>query len=105
MIRNIRPKYACKACEGVEGEGHSVTSASLPPEIIPKGMATPGLLAHIAVSKYQDALSLYRQEKIFSRQGIDLKRSTMAGWMVKSAEACSPLMALLQKKSCSPALS
>jgi len=98
VIRNIRPKYACKACEGVEGEGPAVTSASLPPEIIPKGMATPGLLAHIAVSKYQDALPLYRQEKIFSRQGIDIKRSTMAGWMVKSAEACSPLMALLQKE-------
>ena len=100
VLRHIRYKYACTNpnCEGVGTEGPTVQIAPLPPEMIPKGIATPGLLAHIAISKYQDALPLYRQEKIFSRHGIDLSRSTMAGWMVKSAEVCNPLMDLVQKE-------
>jgi transposase len=95
VVRHIRPKYACKSCEGVESEGPTVRICPPPPQIIPKGIATPGLVAHIAISKYCDALPLYRQEKIFSRYGVDLTRSTMAGWMVKAAECCNPLMDLL----------
>jgi transposase len=97
VIRTIRPKYACKSCEGVESEGPSVKIAPPPPQIIPKGIATPGLIAHIAVSKYADALPLYRQEKIFARCGIELNRSTMAGWMVMVAEFCDPVMRFLYK--------
>jgi transposase len=97
VIRIIRPKYACKSCEGVQSAGPTVKIAPPPPQIIPKGIASPGLVAHIAVSKYADALPLYRQEKIFSRCGIELTRSTMAGWMVMASEGCNPLMALLYK--------
>jgi transposase len=98
VIRHIRYKYACKNCEGVESEGPTVKIAPPPAQIIPKGIATPGLLAHVAVSKYADALPLYRQEKIFERSGIDLSRSTMASWMVKVAENCTPVMDLLYKE-------
>ncbi|MHC1727219.1 MAG: IS66 family transposase [Syntrophobacteraceae bacterium] len=98
VVRIIRPKYACKSCEGVDSEGPTVKIAPPPPEIIPKGIATPGLIAHIAVSKYADALPLYRQEKIFSRYGVELSRSTMAGWMVKAAECCTPVINLLYKE-------
>jgi len=98
VVRIIRPKYACKNCEGVESEGPTVQIAPPPPQIIPKGIATPGLVAHIAVSKYVDALPLYRQEKIFARYGIELTRSTMAGWIVKAAECCNPLINLLYKE-------
>jgi transposase len=82
----------------VESEGPTVKIAPPPAQIIPKGIATPGLLAHIAISKYADALPLYRQEKIFERCGIDLSRSTMASWMVKVAESCTPVMDLLYKE-------
>ncbi len=98
VIRHIRYKYACKSCEGVESEGPTVRIAPPAIELIPKGLATAGLVAHIAVAKYADALPLYRQEKIFARHGIELTRSTMAGWMVKAAERCEPLMGLLQKE-------
>lgn len=98
VIRNIRPKYTCKKCQGVGNLGPTIKIAPPPPEIIPKGIATPGLLAHIAVAKYADALPLYRQEKIFARSGIELSRSTMAGWMVKVADACGPIMELLRKE-------
>ncbi len=69
--------------------------AHLRPRIIPKGIATADLVAHIAVSKYADGLPLYRQENIFSRYGIELARSTMAGWMVKAVACSDQLMQLL----------
>jgi len=98
VIRHIRPKYACKSCEGVESDTSTVTIAPPPAQIIPKGIATPGLLAYVAVSKYCDALPLYRQEKIFERYGIEISRSTMAGWMVTVAQSCKPVMDQLYKE-------
>jgi transposase len=98
VIRHIRYKYACKSCEGLESLGPTVKIAAPPAELIPKGLATAGLLAYVAIAKYADALPLYRQEKIFARYGIELTRSTMAGWMVKAAERCEPLMRLLQRE-------
>jgi hypothetical protein len=59
---------------------------------IPKSLATPSLLAHVATSKYVDALPLYRQEKIFQRLGIDVSRATLASWMVKMGDLVEPLM-------------
>ena len=98
VVRHIRPKYTCKNCEGVESDGPTVLIAPPPPQIIPKGIATPGLIAYVAISKYADALPLYRQEKIFERLGIEISRSTMAGWMVMAAQGCTPVMDLLYKK-------
>ena len=82
----------------MESDGPTVLIAPPPPQIIPKGIATPGLLAHVAVSKYADALPLYRQEKMFERCGIEISRSTMAGWMVMAAKSCTPVMELLYKE-------
>jgi len=98
VVRIVRPKYACKSCKGVEMDGPAVKVAPPSAQIIPKGIATPGLLGHVAVSKYADALPLYRQERIFERHGIELSRSTMAGWMVMAAEGCKPVMDLLYKE-------
>jgi transposase len=98
VIRTVRPKYACKSCEGVETNGPTVKIAPPPPQIIPKGIATPGLIAFVAVSKYADALPLYRQEKMFERYGIEINRSTMAGWMVMAAQSCRPVMDLLYEQ-------
>lgn len=98
VIRHIRHKYVCKNCEGVESEGPTVMIAPAPAEVIPKGMATSGLLAHILTSKFEDALPFYRQEKIFARMGIDLPRATMCGWVIKAAEGCELIMALLAQE-------
>ena len=96
--RHIRLKYACRECEGVEDEGPTVKIAPVPVQLIPKGIATPGLLAQIVTSKFEDALPLYRQEKIFSRLGIDLPRATMAGWMIKIADRASPILQLFEQE-------
>ena len=47
-----------------------------------------------AVSKYADALPLYRQEKIFERIGVDIGRSAMVGWMVMVPQGSKPIMDL-----------
>lgn len=98
VIRNIRYKYACNSCEGVESEGGAVKIAPLPPQLIPQGIATPGLVAHVATSKYADSLPLYRQEEIFERLGVELGRATMANWMIDVGNRCEPLMVLFQKE-------
>lgn len=78
VIRNIRPKYVCKSCEGLEAEGKVVKIAPPPPQMIPKSIASANLLASMITAKFVDAIPFYRQEKQFSRLGVDIPRSLMA---------------------------
>ena len=94
VLRHVRLKYACRNCEGVEDEGAAVCIAPVPPQVVPKSMASPGLLAHVLTAKFVDAVPFYRQEKQFSRLGVDLPRATMCGWAMKVAERCQPLLDL-----------
>ena len=71
--------------------GSAIIAAAKPPMPIDKGLPGPGLLAHIIVSKYFDHLPLYRQEKIFERQGVVLSRSTTCDWMAACAQLLRPL--------------
>ncbi|ACL02848.1 Transposase [Desulfatibacillum aliphaticivorans] len=96
--RHIRPKYACKCCEGVEDDGPTVKIAPPAPQLIPKSLASEGLLAHVAASKFADGLPLYRQQKILARLDVDLPRNTLSNWMVKAAEACRPVLEVLKER-------
>ncbi len=96
VIRNIRPKYACRSCEGVNDEGPTVRIAPPPPQIIPKSLASAGLLAFILTGKFTDHIPFYRQEKQFSRLGVELSRTLMCRWAMQVASACQPLLNLLQ---------
>ncbi len=98
VLRHIRYKYVCKTCEGVDSNGPTIKIAPVPEQLIPKSMASEGLLAHIIVSKFADALPLYRQEKIFKRLGIELSRATMANWGIAATERCGPLIELLENE-------
>ena len=98
VIRNIRPKYVCRQCEGVEADEAAVAIAPMPEQILPKSMATSGLLSYIIVSKYADHLPLYRQEKMFERIGVELKRQTMASWIIKAAQRCEPMLGVMEKE-------
>ena len=91
VLRHIREKYGC-SCEG------GVKIVPLPHQPIPKSMASPGLLAHVAVSKYQDALPLYRQETILQRIGVELPRATLAAWMIKAGILIQPLINLMRDR-------
>ena len=85
VIRVVRPKMSCPKCS-------AVVQAVAPSRPIPKSIAGAGLLAHVAVGKYLDHLPLYRQSEIYARQGVDLERSTMAGWIGAISELVAPLV-------------
>ena len=95
VIEHVRPKYACKACEK-EGTSNQIKQASMPSAIIPKGYATPSLLAQVITSKYQYGLPLHRQEAMFKQYGIELSRQTMSSWIDKSATLFAPLVERLK---------
>jgi hypothetical protein len=59
---------------------------------IERGLAGPGLLAHVLVSKYADHQPLYRQSEIYARESVYLDRSTMAGWVGAASELLAPLV-------------
>jgi transposase/uncharacterized coiled-coil protein SlyX len=92
VIETVRPKYACQDCH----EG--VVEAPAPPQAVEKSLAGEGLLAHVVVSKYVDHLPLHRLEGIFAREGIDLPRSTMCGWVADVATALSPIGEQLRRE-------
>jgi transposase len=91
VIRHLRRQYACDC-------GQCIKTAPLPAQPIPKSLASPGLLAHITVSKYQDALPLYRQERILQRIGVDIPRATLANWMIEAGTLIQPLINLLRDR-------
>jgi len=85
VIEMVRPKYACPHCHD------GVTQAPAPPQAVERSLATEGLLAHVVVSKYVDHLPLYRLERIFDREHLDLSRATLCGWVADVASALTPI--------------
>src|SRR6201996_4071463 len=80
-----RPKYACRACQEV------VVQAPAPARLIEGGLPTEAMVTHVVISKYADHCPLYRQAQIYSRQGVDLDRSTLADWVGRAAFLLRPL--------------
>ncbi len=87
VVRITRPKRACRCC----GTLHQ---APAPERVLAGGLATPGLIAHVLVSRYCDHLPLYRQSRIFARHGLEISRSTLSGWI---GAACWWLEALHER--------
>ncbi len=86
VLVTIRPKYACRTCTD------GVTQAPAPSHLIEGALPSEGLIAHVLVSKYADHLPLYRQAQIYARSGLDLHRSTLAGWVGKAAFHLRPVV-------------
>jgi transposase len=95
VIRFKRAKYV-PINEDVPGAERGVVMAPRAPQILPKAIGHSSLIADVVVGKFVDALPLYRQEKIFAREGIDLSRQTMAGWMIQLDEKLTSLMAAMK---------
>ena len=89
VIVTRRPKYACRS--GSNG----VVQAPAPARLIAGGMPTEATVAHVLGSRYADHLPLYRQAQTYSRQGIDLDRSTLAAWVGKAAYELKPVFTAL----------
>jgi len=88
--QHIRGKWACRQCE-------TLTQAPIPAQVIDKGIATSGLLAHVLVAKYADHLPLYRQEQIYARAGVKIPRSTLAEWVGVCGVRLQPLVDALRE--------
>jgi transposase len=85
---HVLPKYACSKCRD------GVASPPVPPKPTPGGLAGPGLIAFVVVSKFADHLPLYRLEDILTRHGVHLARSTLCDWVRDAATVLEPLAAL-----------
>jgi transposase len=88
VIRHVRPKLSCASCQ-------KIVQLSAPSRPIERGIAGPGLLAHVLVSKYCDHLPLYRQSQIYAREGLELDRSTLADWVGGASALLEPLVQAL----------
>jgi len=90
VIRHVRPKLSCTKCD-------HIVQAAAPSRPIERGLAGPGLLAHVLVSKYADHLPLYRQAEMYARQDIELERSTLADWVGGTSQLLEPLIEVLRR--------
>ncbi len=84
VIQIVRPKLSCAACA-------RIVQAPAPSRPIERGLAGPGLLAHVLVSKYADHSPLYRQSEIYAREGVELDRSTLTDWVAGCGRLLQPL--------------
>jgi transposase len=90
VLRTVRPKLSCRRCD-------RIVQAPAPHRPIARGLAGPGLLAHMLVAKYADHLPLYRQSEIYQREGVELERSTLADWVGGASRTVEPLVDALRQ--------
>ncbi len=90
VIRHVRPKLSCSSCQHIVQE-------PAPSRPIDRGLAGPGLLAHVLVAKFADHLPLYRQSEIYEREGIELERSTLADWVGGASRVLAPLVEAVRR--------
>ena len=90
VIRHVRPKLSCTKCD-------VIVQTEAPARPVARGLAGPGLLAHVLVSKYADHQPLYRQSEIYAREGVELERSTLADWVGAASELLRPLYEALRQ--------
>ena len=87
-----RPKYAA-------ADNSSVLIGQLPHRPIDKGIAGPGLLAHVLISKFVDHTPLHRQVQQFKRQDVRIAASTIGDWVSKTCELLIPLERVLRAET------
>jgi transposase len=97
VIEFKRAKYAPKS-DDVAGAVQGIVIAPRADQIIPKSIAHGSVIADVVTRKFVDGLPFYRQEKIYAREGVDLSRQTMSGWVIQLNEKLSPLMQLIKRQ-------
>ena len=90
VIRHVRPKLSCSRCS-------CVVQAPAPSRPVDRGLAGPGLLAHVLTAKFSDHLPLYRQSQIYAREGVELDRSILARWVGEASALMAPLVEVLRR--------
>jgi transposase len=85
VLEHARFKYACRECS------ENVQVAPPPIKPINKGLPTSGLLAHILVAKFADAMPLFRQVKSWKRFGVNLNDATLCNWVLACGTSLTPI--------------
>ena len=98
VIEHVRLKYGCPQCEAnASPDGPQIITADKLLQPIEKGLAAPGLLSYVIVSKYGDHCPMHRLEGILQRYGIEIARSTMCDWAAQCADLLHPLVDLMKQ--------
>lgn len=85
-----KKKYACTCCDGHMAQAKSNS-------LLPGTIATPELLSFLIFSKFFQGLPFYRLEELFKLQGIELRRTLMASWLIKVSEKLLPIWNILEE--------
>ena len=91
MIEHVQAKYACRHCE-------CLVQAKKPESPLGKLMATPRLVADVAVKKYQHHMPLYRQSKLFKQDGAFIADNTLSNWLMQAGSGLLPLADALHQQ-------
>ena len=82
--------YRCKAYADPKAEEETgqtdIRRTHVSAPLLPNSYASTSVVTDIIVKKYTDALPLYRQEQIWKRMGVELKRNIMGNWVILTAE-------------------
>lgn len=92
LLEEIKKKYGCPHCDGHVAQARANS-------ILPGTIATPELLAFLIYSKFFQGLPLYRLEEQYRLQGLEIRRGTMARWLIRVKEQLIPLYNLLQDRA------
>ena len=92
VLVTIRPKYACRRC------AENVVQAHAPERVVPGGLPTEALIAHVIVSKFGDHLPFYRQAEIYARQGVTLDRATLGNWAGRACFHLQPVALRMRER-------
>ena len=85
LVKYYAMTYADPRAEEETGKA-DIKTAHVPAPLIPHSYASASTVTDVIIKKYVDALPTYRQEKIWKRQGVDLKRGTLANWVITTAD-------------------
>jgi transposase len=90
VLRHVRPKFSCRSCE-------KIVQAPAPDKAIARGKASFRMIGHVIVSKFDHHLPLYRQAEMMAAQGVEIDRSTLAGWTGQGAALLDPIVARIKE--------
>lgn len=90
VIRHVRVKMNCSSCD-------KIVQPPAPSRPIERCLAEPALLAHVLAAKYANHIPLNRQSEIYAREGVELDRSTLAGWVGASSQLLKPLVEAVRR--------
>lgn len=90
VIRHVRVKMSCSSCD-------RIVQPPSPPRPIERCLAGPALLAHVLAAKYANHIPLNRQSEMYAREGVELDRSTLAGWVGASSQLLAPLVEAVRR--------